>query len=370
MSDTKFDLNDILITPATTSRISSRKDVNIFSEYEDYLPIMSAPMDTVAFDEDSVKRINDYNIIPTIPRTSNHMKLVGVGHNIKKYSSNIGGFSRPPVLFISISLKQLEWINENQTFQDFVYFRFSKRNPLYLLIDIANGHMRKLHHEVIKLRKNLASSVKIMIGNIANPETYKAINENLRVDFVRLSIGTGSACLTSEQTAIGYPMGSLIHECYKLSLEMNNPPKIVADGGFKSYSDIIKGIALGADFVMIGSLLNKSFDISEKEIYWKDINIKNRKLTEWMYQHNFQLQRKYRGMSTKEVQKRWGKLKLTTSEGIVKYNDIEYTLGGWVSNFTDYLRSAMSYAGANTISEFKGVDFNIITENAYRRFNK
>jgi hypothetical protein len=33
----------------------------------------------------------------------------------------------------------------------------------------------------------------------------------------------------------------------------------IADGGFKKYSDIIKSLCLGSDYVMLGSILSKSF---------------------------------------------------------------------------------------------------------------
>ena len=36
-------------------------------------------------------------------------------------------------------------------------------------------------------------------------------------------------------------------------------------------------------------------------------------------------------------------VKLKTSEGKVLFQKVEYTLGSWVENETDYLRSAMSY---------------------------
>ena len=38
-------------------------------------------------------------------------------------------------------------------------------------------------------------------------------------------------------------------------------------------------------------------------------------------------------MSTKEVQKKWGKEKLTTSEGVVRMRTVKYTLEGWTENF-------------------------------------
>ena len=82
------------------------------------------------------------------------------------------------------------------------------------------------------------------------------------------------------------------------------------------------------------------------------------------------MKKSFRGMSTKEVQKKWGRGTLKTSEGIVKTNSVEYTLDQWVENFTDYLKSAMSYTDSKTLKEFRESEFVFITENALKRFNK
>jgi hypothetical protein len=85
----------------------------------------------------------------------------------------------------------------------------------------------------------------------------------------------------------------------------------------------------------------------------------------------FPIYKKFRGMSTKEVQKKWGKEVLTTSEGVVRFRKVEYTLKKWVDNFEDYLRSAMSYSDARTLEDFIGqVEIINITDNAYNRFKK
>ena len=79
----------------------------------------------------------------------------------------------------------------------------------------------------------------------------------------------------------------------------------------------------------------------------------------------------YRGMSRKEVQKSWNRKELKAGEGISKFNKVEYTLSGWTENFTDYLRSAMSYSNSRSLQEFVGNSkWVLISQNAYSRFNK
>ena len=45
---------------------------------------------------------------------------------------------------------------------------------------------------------------------------------------------------------------------------------------------------------------------------------------------------------------------LKTAEGISKIVDVKYTMGQWVENMIDYLKSAMSYCGARTLMDFIG----------------
>jgi len=76
-------------------------------------------------------------------------------------------------------------------------------------------------------------------------------------------------------------------------------------------------------------------------------------------------------MSTKAVQRSWGRTKLVTAEGITKYQKVEYTLKQWVNNFRDYLSSNMSYSDAKTLDDYIGkADWVFITERARKRFEK
>jgi len=180
-------------------------------------------------------------------------------------------------------------------------------------------------------------------------------------------------CLTSENAAVGFPLASLISEIYEIKNKINNPAKIIADGGIKKYADIIKALALGADFVMIGSLLNKSLESAapclskpsdEAEILTYEQAFE-------LYKKGEPIYKRYRGMSTKSVQCELGSTAPKTSEGTTSYKQVEYTLSGWVENFEHYLRSTMSYTDKRNVKDFIGkVDYNLITQNAFKRYNK
>jgi len=356
----KFDFNDILITPEISTNIISRY---IGIEIPHSLPIFTAPMDTVVNLSNS-EIFDHYGINVVLPRTIKYDDIV----NSKSYNKS---------MFISFGLDEINEIlrkfdksDYDSTYKD--YLSNIDRNTK-ILIDVANGHM-EIIVEYCKKIKEIRPDITIMIGNIANPETYTYYALQECVDYIRLGIGNGNGCLTTKNSGIGYPMASLIHETYKMKKFLQNEgyenlPKIVADGGMKDYSDIIKALNLGADYVMLGSIFNKAFESCAPN-YLFGIKI-NEKLANFFFKHKFPVKKYFRGMSTKAVQKAMGKNTIKTSEGVVRYRKIEYYLEGWVQNFNHYLRNAMSYSNAKTIEEFIGkANYCKITKQSYDRFNK
>jgi IMP dehydrogenase/GMP reductase len=339
-----FDFDDILIAPSFLSNINSRKEVNTF--YSDgFLPLITAPMDTViSLDNKDIFQQNKVHVV--LPR------------NVVCEDD----------VFISYGLDQF--------IEYFITTKRESNKPFKVLIDIANGHMLKLLETAELAKKIYGDNMILMVGNVANPVTFK-LYCNINVDYVRIGIGNGGGCLTTVQTGIGYPMASLIESCHKIKIEKGTKTKIVADGGFKKYSDIIKALALGADYVMLGTIFNKALESAGETIrHTPNISVgmiidQYSQETKDMFDAEIVLRKVFRGMSTKDVQKNWGKDDLVTSEGVVKSHKVEYTLSGWRKNFEDYLRSAMSYTGKKELHEFiGGVQYEMITQNAFKRFDK
>jgi IMP dehydrogenase/GMP reductase len=348
-----FDFDDILIKPTSLSSIRSRSEINIKTISGD-LPLLTAPMDTV-INQDNFHLFKNKGITPVLPRIPDPTTdWIDTNH------------------FLSYSLTDFQRIFLREKISVGV------GEKIFALIDVANGHMMDLYESAKKAKIMYNDEMCLMVGNVANPETFLEYCK-IGVDMVRIGIGNGNGCLTTVQTGVGYPMASLIEQChdiktkkYYAGIQTPYSTKIVADGGFKKYSDIIKALAMGADYVMIGSLLNKCLESAGETTNLEgEVVHQYSELAKTMFEIDIPLFKVFRGMSTKEVQKAWGKEELTTSEGVVRKHQVEYTLDGWIKNFEDYLKSAMSYTGKKELHQFiGGVQYNKITQNSFNRFNK
>jgi hypothetical protein len=389
MKTIKFDWDDFTLYPTELSEITTRKSIQpyINTNGKLHLPLMTAPMTSVISDEDGFDRFNQSLVGNNIPikvlERSMSYEILSVLDGTPMITNRYGD------CILSVSLEKIESLTEDEGF----YYLFDSNGTPYikgLCIDVANGHMEKVWQLAFKF-KEVCPQIEIMIGNIANPNTLKLVSRkygdklNL-IDYIRVGIGYGGACLTSVHTGIGYPMASLIHELF-LSRENDilygQNIKIVADGGFKNYSEIIKALFLGADYVMLGGIFAKTLNTSGE--FFQSLDGKEfNKIDFDQANKTFKMIRKgvyklHYGMSSKEAQKRWGNYELKTSEGVVKYIPIEYTTPQWLENFESYLRSSMSYLGIEQISDFIGgvgsEDFYMesvvfISENSLKRFSK
>ena len=259
-----YTYRDLSILPAIVSSISSRKECNPY--YDKMLPIFTAPMDSIV-NEQNINEWIDNSITPIVPRNIEFQKRLD--YTYKGY-------------WVAYSLS--EFINV--FCQDKAYF--TEENNLYIpevkvVIDIANGHMQKIF-DVCKKAKEVAKEnnyhLVIMAGNIANPDTYYEYCK-AGVDYVRCGIGGGSMCTTTTNTGIHCPMASLINDVnrYKTWRKADGKfyTKVIADGSIKGYSDVIKALALGADYVMIGGQFSKllesaaefiNADSKDDKLYW------------------------------------------------------------------------------------------------------
>jgi IMP dehydrogenase/GMP reductase len=353
----KFDFDDMLIQPAVTSTINSRKTVSVTDQYG-MLPLFTAPMDTVT-DASHLDVFRKHRICPLVPRTQTTNYSL---ENCITVDS-----------WVALSLDQVEKLFGQATL-------IGKDGKVRICIDIANGHMKRLTDAVGRIKKLHGDRVLLMVGNVANPGTFFELSE-AGADYVRVGVGNGSGCSTSVHTGIGYPLASLIHDIHQGKLVREGSfANVVADGGIKKYADVIKALALGADYVMCGGLFNKALESAGNTFSankkFEGYTVPGDQVDQYSeevgtaFRMGSVFYKKFRGMSTKEVQAHLGN-EVRSSEGVTRMIQVEYTIAGWVENFTDYLSSAMSYTDSRDLASFIGKPhWNLITQNSLNRFNK
>ena len=316
----QYSLNEVCILPSNApTDIISRATVNPFDE-QGNLPIFTAPMTSV-ISKENYNIFKENKIIPIIPRNC---------YDFRK---------KNPELWQAYSLKE---------FEDLVNL-IGNYNGYHVLIDVANGHMRKIY-DLVKEAKSKWPNIVIMIGNIANPAIYMDCCL-AGVDYVRVGVGGGGACISSVLTGIHTSHPYMIQEIKKLSCYYNNPKrtKLIADGGIDSISKAIKCLAMGFDYVMIGKLLAQCEEACGE-------------LKDGL--------RTYYGMASEHGQIDLNGVATKNPEGIETVVPVIDTLPEFTKRVEASLRSAMSYTGAHTLEEFHQSEWDYQSINEFNAYSK
>ena len=308
------------------------------------LPIMSANMDTI-----------------TESNMANFMGGkggIGVMHRFMDIERNVVEYKRcqHPV-FVSFGVGDHEFERVEALKQS---------GATYFCLDVAHAHARYVGKMLKRVREILTSSYCVMAGNVA---TYAGADylASCGVDIIKCGIGSGSLCTTRIVAAHGVPSLTAIKECSRVNRS------IVADGGIRTSGDIIKALAFGADYVMIGNMLSgtcptpgdvvcnycrqkhDSDNLMEDSQFGYDGNYYGYTDNSYGYDHRYQPVKSFRGMASKEVnEEKFGKMpSWKTAEGVattVPYREDEDEI---IAKITGGLRSGLTYSGSCDIKEMQ-----------------
>ena len=311
----KLSFDDVLLSPRY-SDILSRKEINISSnlgQHKFELPVIASPMDTVTES-------------PMAHAIASHGGL-GIIH---RYNS------------IDVQCRHVESIADTVTAGaigvtgDFLERALSLvlAGAQIICIDIAHGHHLMMKEALHKLRNKLGDDVHIMAGNVATLEAFNDLAD-WGANSIRVGIGGGSICSTRVQTGHGVPTLQSILDCAQSDRNAN----IVADGGIKNSGDIVKAIAAGADFVMVGSILSGTTE-APGEIITRHIN--GQRVT----------RKAYRGMASADAQMDW-RGRTSSIEGVATTVPFKGPVGPILEQLDNGIRSGFSYSGARNLIEFQ-----------------
>jgi len=198
-----------------------------------------------------------------------------------------------------------------------------------LIIDVAHGHHANVKNMISELKNILPNHVDIIAGNISTTVSALDLIE-WGADGLRVGIGGGSLCTTRIKTGHGIPNITSIMDC-----DVSPDIPVMADGGIRNSGDIAKALGIGASCVMLGSLLAGTTESPGKIVE----------------KGNGSLYKRYRGSASLETKSSHGQVQrniegestLIPFKGGVKYI---------IESLSDGVRSALSYSGCRTISEF------------------
>jgi IMP dehydrogenase len=218
----------------------------------------------------------------------------------------------------------------------------------FIVVDTAHGHSQAVLDTVRWLKS--AIDVDVIAGNVATADGARALID-AGVDAVKCGVGPGAACTTRVVAGVGVPQITAIYHCAQVAHAAGVP--VIGDGGLKYSGDIAKAIAVGADTVMLGSLL-AGVEESPGELIF--VNGKQYK--------------SYRGMgSLSAMANRGGRTQSYSKdryfqsdvlsdeklvpEGIEGQVPFRGPLAAVAHQLIGGLRAAMGYCGAHTISELQ-----------------
>ena len=307
--------DDVLLVPKY-SDINSRKEIDIGNDLDDLthlsLPIVASPMDTVCGSEMAAAMAaqGGLGIIHRYNNVTQQAKMVKKATMFARSNAPIGAA-------IGVSGDYMERAST-----------LIEVGAEVLCVDVAHGHHSMMREALKQLNLEFSNNAHIMAGNVATTEAYQDLCD-WGAHSVRVGIGGGSICSTRIQTGHGVPSIEALRRCAELDLAI----PIIADGGIKNSGDIVKALAAGADFVMVGSLLAGTTQAPGDIISVDGMEHKS-----------------YRGMASAAAQTDW-KGKCSFAEGVA--TTIPYK-GNAIAVLTELragILSGFSYSGAKNINE-------------------
>lgn len=206
-----------------------------------------------------------------------------------------------------------------------------------LVLDSAHGHSKNIIEAVARVKGSFPNC-QLIAGNVA---TYEAARALLKAgaDAIKIGIGPGSICTTRVVAGVGVPQVTAIMECSKASRELDRC--CVGDGGIKFSGDVVKGLASGANSIMVGSLFAGTEESPGETILYQGRTYK-------IYRGMGSIDAMKDGSSDRYFQEKSKKL---VPEGIVGRVPFRGMVADTIYQLVGGVRSGMGYCGAGSLQE-------------------
>ena len=221
-----------------------------------------------------------------------------------------------------------------------------------IVIDIAHGHSVVMERAMLEFRKRF-SSVEMIAGNVATAEGARFLLER-GADGIKVGIGPGGGCTTRVTTSFGVPQLQALVEC-RLALA-DSDAALIADGGVKRHGALAEALLFGGDCTMLGSAFAGTEE-APGEIVHKSVMLPESQKT---VKVPFKV---LRGMaSIAAIRDRLDvedadqvELEEIGAEGIEFSVPARGSARSIVREMIKHLCSSISYGGASSLSELRGL---------------
>jgi GMP reductase len=326
--DEELQLQNIRLLPNDETEIESRSKVSLRRKFDfpnakismEFLPIFAANMFGVGTIE-MAKALKNNDMIVAFDK---HLPVESI---VAFLCENEGKTGIPTVGFSHQDSERLGTIFEQA----------GRHAPRMIIIDVPNGHMRKMLETIRNYRVKYPNTV-IVAGNVATGSmAAKLIKAG--ADMVKVGIGPGSACTTKLIAGTHRPQAAAARECAVAVHKLGG--YALVDGGTRTAGDVAIALALGGDAVMIGGAFAAHTE-SGQPIYT------DREGKQWQ---------EFMGSSSRAYMTRTaGEIAhYRAGEGELQWLPHKGSIigdGAIINKIEGGLRSAFSYAGASSIGEF------------------
>ena len=216
-------------------------------------------------------------------------------------------------------------------------------------IDTAHAHSKSVFDLLKKIKSQY--DIEVVVGNIATGDAARELVK-AGADAVKVGVGPGSICTTRVIAGVGMPQLSAVYDVAK-SIKDSGVP-VIADGGIRFSGDIVKGLAAGANSVMVGSLLAGTEEAPGDIILYEGRKYK-------AYRGMGSVEAMEEGTKDRYFQHNEGDTKKLVPEGIVGRVPYKGEASEILYQLTGGLRAGMGYVGAQNINKLQEAKFVRIT---------
>ena len=129
--------------------------------------------------------------------------------------------------------------------------RLAEAHVDVVVVDTGHGDSEAVIQTVAWVKRRFPL-VDIIAGNISEADSAERLID-AGADGIKVGEGPGSSCTTGLVTGTGVPLATAVYQCVEVARQHGVP--VGADGGFRWSGDMVKALATGADYVVLGNLL-------------------------------------------------------------------------------------------------------------------